>query len=1008
MKPPADASPTSGFNKFYEIYSNTDFMKNFELIAEDHKEFTNGTLISLRCKAIKKFLPYEGFYPCQRTADIAKRFHDSFKDDIVVTNTNNVHLQGFKFGAQPILQPLFAPGVLFNTIKSGIAVDFPIMTSNEKFARVISPSNTEGEKVASDFGKRIPFEALVEPVKYLSQYPITSQEPDDASFMQCSASWTGDGDPLGLYSKMANNFLAESINFFLRNGQLSSVVSKKQKDIKLESGQVYGMRIKMRRSMTGSRGAVYHYTSASLPYYPPQDISMGTGDSALRETFTMYSRPSGFGPPSHGKVFKQFLGRGPEPVPSEPDSYTTLYNLQSGSFDPRNFTFHRFVTAETENEGPTGDELLLNTSSFTYDCPDSNKGYNYPYTPPYYHGESYCHIYFTASSDSMTIKEIQDASTYEYTRFDNSFILLTSLSGGTFSPIDGTLPDVGPQAFSNLDRNAMQLSASLNVRGVGATQISRLGAQAGNLLVVDSGLEEENRWIIQTKFETPMLNFNHVTSPNYLTLPFEGSASVPRGMWHQYGRIPEQNEGVFLQVGPIPDNYQTQVMNFTSSIRDMSEVLGFSGVGTKLGRLASARTIHEAVVAVPFVEELGRKKFFKLPLSEQQFDNYVAGNIATLTTGPAQSQIGRSVLNQMNKMKKYIFPPSFDFLNFPEVDPIAMYIFEFSHTLDQTDLQDIWQNLPPTIGEEMEISEVAITHPLLKKELLGQGGEDGNTTIDLPSRLKWMVFKVKQRAASSYFKKTVLRNSDINSEKQSVNVSQDEFGPTDTFQYNWPYDFFSLVEMVKIDSEVEMGNVDLSEYVDHISTWDPVEAEDPRDTMFGIEDDPLPDMSLGMEVGLPIGAIESSTSDPFGGLLENQQAFEQGGAADLANRSQDFQEREQDILDATLSELQPDLEGRFGPVDTRSFMDFVNTVPTSAVLQAGIPMAQFRNIANQAASLANSYQAAITTYGVNSIQANQARDQLQLAMQPIQGTALGGSLMSALNLNFNTGPGYNQ
>ena len=84
-----------------------------------------------------------------------------------------------------------------------------------------------------------------------------------------------------------------------------------------------------------------------------------------------------------------------------------------------------------------------------------------------------------------------------------------------------------------------------------------------------------------------------------------------------------------------------------------------------------------------------------------------------------------------------------------------MYAFEFSHTLSQQDLSDIWQNLPPDIGTTMEVSELAITHPLLQKELLGQGGEEGNQLIDMPDKLKWMVFKVKQSAATSYFKKTV-------------------------------------------------------------------------------------------------------------------------------------------------------------------------------------------------------------------------------------------------------------
>ena len=140
----------------------------------------------------------------------------------------------------------------------------------------------------------------------------------------------------------------------------------------------------------------------------------------------------------------------------------------------------------------------------------------------------------------------------------------------------------------------------------------------------------------------------------------------------------------------------------------------------------------------------------------------------------------------MQKMEKYIFPPSFDFMNndIDDVKPIAMYIFEFSHTFTQQDLADIWQNLPPDIGLEMEESEVAITHPLLKKELLGDGGESGNTLIDMPNKLRWMVFKVKQRAASNYFKKTVLRNPNVNTETESLNVTVDEFGNTSTIQYN--------------------------------------------------------------------------------------------------------------------------------------------------------------------------------------------------------------------------------
>ena len=841
-------STDSSKSNFYEVYSNTDFMKNFEVIADDHKDFTNGKVLSLRCKAIKKFLPYEGFYPCQRTADIAKQFYDSFKDNISVRNQESVELKGFNYGRQLLLAPLFAPGVLFNTIKSGVAVDYPIFSTTGTVSNMladgtqfVSHHGLHPRFTRSAFDKRIPFEALVEPAKYLADFKITAHEPGVKANLSASAEWDGQGDEL--YSMMANNFLAESINFFLPNGQLSSVVSKKQKDVVLQSGEVYGMRIKMRRSMNGPRGAVYHYNSSSTPYRPPQDISFTTGSNHLRETFTMYSRPSAFGPPTRGYI----------------DNTTANTNLKN-----TDAFFHDFELAENRRHTVLNEHQAGSVYGYFQNM-DSEYGFNFPFTPPYYHGEGWCHIYFTASSNSMTIKEIQSACTYEYTRYDNSYYLLTSSIGGggivgfkfpsKYESGYQELASIGPQGPGNINNNAVQLSASLNINGVGTINKRGSGGSAGSL-VVDSGLEEDNRWIIQTKFETPMLNFNHITGDDHLTLPLYGSGTVPRGMWHQYGRLPEDDEGVFVQVAAIPDNYQEAVMGRTASMADMSETLGFSGMGTKLGRLADRKEIFEAVVAVPFIEKEGRKKFFAL--DKEKIDTYKAGPNAdgalaaaafeALTSGSPQEQIGRSVLSQIEKMKKYIFPPSFDFVNYEtsKVKPVAMYIFEFSHTLTQTDLQDIWQNLPPDIGSTMEVAEVAITHPLLKKELLGPGGDSGTNTIEMPDKLKWMVFKVKQRAANNYFKKTVLRNAEVNTDSDSGNVTQDEFGSTSTIQYNWPYDFFSLVEMVKLDAEVELGNADFSDYVDHIPSWDAVQAD--RDKIEhivgGLEDDPIPEIDV--------------------------------------------------------------------------------------------------------------------------------------------------------------------
>ena len=533
----------------------------------------------------------------------------------------------------------------------------------------------------------------------------------------------------------------------------------------------------------------------------------------------MYSRPSAFGPPT--AAYSIWADNGADRV---------LFN-----FDDNNF--------ETLDTSDSTAVALIAGSSM---------GQNFPFTPPYYHGEAWCDIVVTASSDKMTISELQAAAEYDFTRFDNTFYQFSGSANGIQTVADLVGSNVGTQTLSNLNRNAVQLSASLNLRGIGRTR-DTIRRSRDQDLVVDTALDEADRWIIQTKFETPMLNFAHVSGSDHLTLPDYGSGSVPRGMWHQHGRIPEENEGVFLEVGPIERNYHIQAKGNTATaadeLQDLSEALGFSGAPTKIGRIASSKKISECVVAVPFIEKEGGKKFFRLALSGEQLEQYKSGDKQPLVTGEPQSQIGRSVLLQMDKMEKFVFPPSFDFLRFPDVDPIAMYAFEFSHTLSQQDLSDIWQNLPPEIGSTMEVSEVAITHPLLQKELLGQGGEEGNQLIDMPDKLKWMVFKVKQRAATNYFKKTVLRNPDVNTDVNDSNVTKDEFGDTSPIQYNWPYDFFSLVELVKIDAEVELGNFDKDEinnYIDNLPGWQAQTAD--RDKIEyivgGMEDDPIPEVQI--------------------------------------------------------------------------------------------------------------------------------------------------------------------
>ena len=103
---------------------------------------------------------------------------------------------------------------------------------------------------------------------------------------------------------------------------------------------------------------------------------------------------------------------------------------------------------------------------------------------------------------------------------------------------------------------------------------------------------------------------------------------------------------------------------------------------------------------------------------------------------------------------------------------------------------------------------------------------------ELDDKLQWMLFKVKQRAKTNYFDKIIEKNTtlDVPAELRSDGLGaslgkrkgKKRSNETDflaggaakgaetnekesTLGYNWPYDFFSLVELVKLEQDVVFG-----------------------------------------------------------------------------------------------------------------------------------------------------------------------------------------------------------
>jgi hypothetical protein len=864
----SENTTTANSSTFYEILSTSEFLKHFDLIKKDHEDFTKPSILTLKCKAIKKFLPYEGFYPAQRTTQIVQQFSSSHAQYCTHERPYDAS-HSSRYSVQSLYQPLFAPGVLFNTIKSGVACDFPVIHHHDNLGVAVlnntgTPSGSaarynimiSGSRRAADafaqgfrphYSQRVPFESLVEPARYLSNNRLGLNEPhtfsafDNASYSLLPTStgsfntvWNGAGD--NLYKKMTNNFLAEVPEFFLKNQNFSTLSSLESSnpDFGLaQSGSFYSMRVKMYRSLDGPDDTIPGINGIQV--FTPQDLYPSSG---VRETLTMYSRPTAFGPPSWAGGYGE---------------YTKANGMVS--------------------------------TTYQFDGSGGLEGYNFPYTPPYYHGEAWCDLLFECKeTKKYTLSEILSAVKQHayFTRFHwpninnalrdlcgyasqgasskgpyinsnwaegsnpwlgiapASSVALLGVSNNSWNvntdltkwPRGLNAGVAGPQHPGVINFNAMQIDSSVNIFGKAiqkSVQLSTDGTSDRIEVFAEGTNEAKSRWVIQPKFETPILNFNKYTNldENNCTKPLYASASVPRGMWHQYGDIPSATEGVYLEVTDIPTEWFMGALNVdksdTTKIKSLADLCGFKKKKEKLGQVAESKQISEAVVAIPFIERDATRQFFTIPRVDidevlSSFRREVEPGVY-VTGGPPK--VGETVVDMVKKMRRYVFPPSMDFVRYNDIQPFAMYVFEFTHNLTKQDLADIWQNLPPNIGTSFEESESSISHTLLAHELLGGGSVVTNGKLNenaegngIPSNIQWMVFKVKRRAQTNYFDKVIQNTGKFPKPALQLAAEREEEkdrraeGEDPDITYNWPYDFFSLVELVKIDAEVTLSNIE--------------------------------------------------------------------------------------------------------------------------------------------------------------------------------------------------------
>jgi hypothetical protein len=340
------------------------------------------------------------------------------------------------------------------------------------------------------------------------------------------------------------------------------------------------------------------------------------------------------------------------------------------------------------------------------------------------------------------------------------------------------------------------------------------------------------KWVIQTKFETPLLNFSGSSTQTIEDLQSSSSVYISSslgeservgnyadiklvknkisGVWDKLGTVPDDLQSIQISLERDPFLEQGAVeVGLASSSQSLIDLCGFREETKSIGVLAEAKEISEAVVLLPFIKNLSRpnslsdivikneiekaflfqidrKKINKL-LKVADYRNLRIDEIKIILEKNLDVDKNNSIIDLMIKMVNYNIPPHLNWLYNKDITPFVMYIAEFNHVLDKQELADIWQGTMPEIAKTPEEQNVVLEHFLGENELFGG--------VDITKyNPKMKVFKIKKRAKNNYFDLT----ADVEDNKR-YDFGKGE-GVVPWYSYNWPYDYFSLVELVNIQA----------------------------------------------------------------------------------------------------------------------------------------------------------------------------------------------------------------
>lgn len=785
--------------------------------------------LSLKISGIKKLLPHRGFYPSERVVTLGSYFINSFLDlETKLTSVLQPELvfssslsNGTPINQQilTLLQPMMSPGILMNTIKSSIAVDWPaFITSSVSFDSQTKPEfyeNTGSELItrlavnsvndiiynysASNFinqeqNFRFPFESLIEfdtqipqslkisdnNLYYLNPTYYTSDatEIDDYHLLSYPSYNMGTGSLKSFafrdnnYKLAMHNFLAEVPNFFMQ-GKLTNFVSQPQEKFKAaQDGVKYYMDVVLERD---SRYKEF----IADPYY---EGLKAQASSFYNGVYLLPSPDSLYGPPTRywdTVSASAFFGRSP-------------YNFYS---------------------------KLLDTPAYA------------PYVPPYYYGKAIARICFTADANRQySLEEIQNSCSIEYvnTEASNLFKQRSNFLNGNFT---GSFTD--HYSSSPAYKQMMKVSSSVNLLMSSDQKATTFDPSTGKTTTIADKENINPVWVIQTKFETPSINFINADLSNNIGLKFLSGEKTDnftrgiyshmfKGMWTTYGQPVRDGEGIKLY---IQESFEKKKSPLTGSLIDLCGFTGVTEQKKTIGLLAEKKTVTEGVVAIPYTftkDIAGRAKTIPEIIGENGVNetsqrgrgpyyyminpdtiSKLLGNLNMKVATFDQIKIAaessqyqnNSIVKMILSMTKYVIPPHLDWLRNKSIAPFVMYIADFETIFDKTDLSDIWQGVMPKQATKVELDDITLSHSFT--------ADDFFHGLQPMSDTRFKVFKVKQRANINYYKLTDDSRDDT---RFQFTFGNSKKATIPEYSYNWPYDYFSTVELVNIEAKLTGDN----------------------------------------------------------------------------------------------------------------------------------------------------------------------------------------------------------